>query len=89
MRNGRYRLPPAFTEYNWHRAQAGFQRAIELAPNDGSVKFALGLQLAALGEVEQAIGLTRAALDGGGGAEAAQVDLAFGEPSRTTACQQP
>ena len=50
------------SEYNWRGAQAEFQRAIELAPNDGSVKFALGLQLAALGEVEQAIGLTRAAL---------------------------
>jgi len=37
------------TEYNWRGAQAEFQRAIELAPNDGSVKFALGLQLAAFG----------------------------------------
>jgi TolB-like protein/Tfp pilus assembly protein PilF len=51
-----------FTEFNWRGAQAEYQRAFELAPNDGSVKFALGLQLASLGKVEQAIGLTRAAL---------------------------
>ena len=51
-----------FTEFNWRGAQAEYQRANELAPNDGSVKFALGLQLASLGKVEQAIGLTRVAL---------------------------
>jgi TolB-like protein/Tfp pilus assembly protein PilF len=50
------------TEFDWRGAQAEYQRASELAPNEASVKFALGLQFASMGEVERAVELTRAAL---------------------------
>ena len=49
-------------DLDWRGAEAEFRRATELAPNDGDAKFYLGNQLAAFGEVEQAIELTRAAL---------------------------
>jgi TolB-like protein/Tfp pilus assembly protein PilF len=49
-------------DLNWRVAEAEFRRAMELAPNDADAKFFLGTQLAAFGEVEAAIGLTRQAL---------------------------
>jgi len=49
-------------DFDWRGAEAEFRRAVELAPNDGWAKFYLGNQLAAFGEVEQAIELTREAL---------------------------
>jgi TolB-like protein/Flp pilus assembly protein TadD len=49
-------------DFDWRGAQAEFRRATELAPNDGQAQFALGLELATIGEVEQAIELTRVAL---------------------------
>ena len=49
-------------DFDWRGAEAEYRRATELAPNDGAAKFSLGRQLATLGEVEQAIELTRHAL---------------------------
>ena len=49
-------------DFDWRGAEAEFRRAVELAPNDGEAKFILGDLLAALGEVERAIELTRQAL---------------------------
>jgi TolB-like protein/Tfp pilus assembly protein PilF len=49
-------------DFDWHGAEAEFRRAMELAPNDGDAKFNLGTQLAAFGEVGQAIELTQEAL---------------------------
>jgi TolB-like protein/Flp pilus assembly protein TadD len=49
-------------DFNWHGAEAEFRRALALAPNDGQAKFELGNLLAAYGEVDQAIELTRQAL---------------------------
>jgi TolB-like protein/Tfp pilus assembly protein PilF len=49
-------------DFDWRGAEAEFRRAVELAPNDGWAKFNLGNQLAAFGEVEQAIALTREAI---------------------------
>jgi TolB-like protein/Tfp pilus assembly protein PilF len=49
-------------DLDWHGAEAEFRRALELAPNDGYAKWSLGNLLAASGEVEQAIALTREAL---------------------------
>jgi len=49
-------------DFDWRGAEAESRRAVELAPNDGYARFNLGVQLAALGEVEQAIALTRQAL---------------------------
>jgi len=50
------------TDFDWRGAEAEFRRATELAPNDGEAKFSRGTQLATVGEVEQAIELTREAL---------------------------
>jgi TolB-like protein/Tfp pilus assembly protein PilF len=49
-------------DLDWRGAEAEYRRAVELAPNDGYAKFYLGNLLAGLGEVDQAIGLTREAL---------------------------
>jgi TolB-like protein/Tfp pilus assembly protein PilF len=49
-------------DFDWRGSAAEFRRATELAPNDGWAKFNLGQQLAAFGEVEQAIELTQEAL---------------------------
>jgi TolB-like protein/Tfp pilus assembly protein PilF len=49
-------------DFDWRGAEAEFRRAVELAPNDAHAKFSLGTQLAAFGEVERAIELTREAL---------------------------
>lgn len=51
-----------YADLDWRGAGAEFRRAMELAPNDGEVKFAYGNQLAVLGEVESAVDLTRQAL---------------------------
>lgn len=51
-----------FADLDWHGGESEFRRAIELAPNDGWAKFYRGRQLAAFGELEQAIALTREAL---------------------------
>ena len=50
------------TDFDWRGAEAEFRRAMELAPNDAEAKSYLGIQLAAFGEVEPAIDLTRQAL---------------------------
>jgi len=49
-------------DFDWRGAEVEYRRATELAPNDGAATFSLGRQLATLGEVEQAIELTRHAL---------------------------
>jgi TolB-like protein/Flp pilus assembly protein TadD len=49
-------------DFDWRGAEAEFRRAMELAPNDSEAQAGLGNQLATLGEVEQAIELTRQAL---------------------------
>jgi TolB-like protein/Tfp pilus assembly protein PilF len=49
-------------DLDWQGAEAEFRRALALAPNDGEARFYLGRQLAAFGEVEPAIELTRQAL---------------------------
>jgi TolB-like protein/Tfp pilus assembly protein PilF len=49
-------------DLDWRGAEAEFRRALVLAPNDSDAKFCLGNQLAAFGEVEQAIELARQAL---------------------------
>ena len=49
-------------DFDWRGAEAEFRRAAELAPNDGQAKFSLGNQLAAFGELERAVSLTREAL---------------------------
>jgi TolB-like protein/Tfp pilus assembly protein PilF len=49
-------------EFDSRGAEAEFRRAMELAPNDGSAKYHVGTQLAASGELDQAIELTRQAL---------------------------
>ena len=46
-------------DFDWRGAEAEVRRETELAPNDGEAKFYLGGQLATLGEVEQAVELTR------------------------------
>ena len=49
-------------DFDWRGAAAEYRRALALAPNDGDVKLVLGIQLAAFGDVERAIELTRQAL---------------------------
>jgi TolB-like protein/Tfp pilus assembly protein PilF len=49
-------------DFDWHGAEAEYRRALELAPNDALAKLNLGSQLAAYGELDQAIKLTRQAL---------------------------
>jgi len=49
-------------DLDWHAAEAEYRRALELAPNDGYAKFSLGNLLATIGELHQAIELTRQAL---------------------------
>ena len=51
-----------FADFDWHGAEAEFRRAMALAPNDGFAKYYLAAQLAALGELNEAISLTREAL---------------------------
>ncbi len=49
-------------DLDWRGAEAEYQRALALAPNDAQTKLDLGSRLAAYGELEQAIELTREAL---------------------------
>jgi TolB-like protein/Tfp pilus assembly protein PilF len=49
-------------DFDWRGAEAEYRRALELSPNDAQTKFNLGSQLAAYGEMDQAIELTRQAL---------------------------
>ena len=49
-------------DFDWTGAQAEYQRAVQLAPNDGSSLFNLGNLLATLGHPDQAVALTRQAL---------------------------
>jgi TolB-like protein/Tfp pilus assembly protein PilF len=49
-------------DFDWRGAEAQYRRALDITPNDGRAKFAFGVQLASLGQVEQAIKLTREAL---------------------------
>ena len=49
-------------DFDWAGAEAEYRRALELAPNDGKAKFDLGELLAARGEPDKAIELTRQAL---------------------------
>ncbi|MEO6968108.1 MAG: tetratricopeptide repeat protein [Rhodanobacteraceae bacterium] len=49
-------------DFDWTGAQAEYQRAVQLAPNDGASLFNLGNLLATLGHPDQAVALTRQAL---------------------------
>jgi TolB-like protein/Tfp pilus assembly protein PilF len=49
-------------DFDWHGAEAEYRRAVALAPKDGEPKFHLGSQLAAVGDAQAAIALTREAL---------------------------
>ncbi|MGY1426612.1 tetratricopeptide repeat protein [Lysobacter sp. A289] len=49
-------------DFNWAQAETEYRRAVQLAPNDGDVKFSLGVLLATLGNPGQAVDLTRQAL---------------------------
>jgi TolB-like protein/Flp pilus assembly protein TadD len=49
-------------DFDWMGAQAQFQRAAELAPNDAEVLFDLGIMQETLGRVQSAVELTRKAL---------------------------
>lgn len=49
-------------DLDWSGAEAEFNRAAQLAPNDAEIKFWLGLQLATVGRPERAVELTRQAL---------------------------
>jgi TolB-like protein/Tfp pilus assembly protein PilF len=51
-----------WADFDWRGAQAEYRRALELAPDEGRTKISLGLALASLGEVKQAIELQREAL---------------------------
>jgi TolB-like protein/tetratricopeptide (TPR) repeat protein/predicted Ser/Thr protein kinase len=48
--------------FDWRGSEGEYRRALELAPRDGRAQYALGVQLATFGQVEQAIKLTREAL---------------------------
>ena len=52
----------AYFEFDWPRAHADFQRALQLAPNDGDAKYYFGALLSTLGQLDQALDLTRQAL---------------------------
>jgi TolB-like protein len=49
-------------DFDWTGAQAEYQRAMQLAPNDGPSLFGMGSLAAALGRPGQAVALTRRAL---------------------------
>jgi TolB-like protein/Flp pilus assembly protein TadD len=51
-----------YADFDWRGAEAEYRRALELAPGDSDAKTDLGGQLATLGQVEEAIELTRQAL---------------------------
>jgi len=49
-------------DFDWHGAEAELVRASQLAPDDGTSKFALGLVRASLGQLEPAVALISDAL---------------------------
>jgi TolB-like protein/Tfp pilus assembly protein PilF len=49
-------------DLDWRGSEAEYHRAMELAPQVGSMKYALANQLATIGRVEEAVELTREAL---------------------------
>jgi len=49
-------------DFDWAGAEADSRRAVELAPADGGAKFSLGVSLATFGKPEEAIVLTRQAI---------------------------
>ena len=49
-------------DFDWAGAQAEFQRALQLVPNDGEARINLGSLLATLGQLERAVELSRQAL---------------------------
>ena len=49
-------------DFDWAGAETEYRRALQLAPNDGKAKFDLGELLAARGEPDRAVDLTRQAL---------------------------
>jgi TolB-like protein/Tfp pilus assembly protein PilF len=49
-------------DFDWNAADADNRRGLELAPNDGNTLFYRGNLLATLGQLEQAVALTRQAL---------------------------
>jgi TolB-like protein/Tfp pilus assembly protein PilF len=49
-------------DFNWRGAEAEYRRALELAPHNAAIKYSLANQLATIGQVEQAVELTRQAL---------------------------
>jgi TolB-like protein/Tfp pilus assembly protein PilF len=51
-------------DFNWRGAQAEYQRALQLAPQDGTTMFGVGELNATLGQVQSAVDLTRKALAG-------------------------
>jgi TolB-like protein/Tfp pilus assembly protein PilF len=51
-----------FADFDWHGAEAEYRQALAVAPNDASAQFGLGQLLASLGDVDQAIELTRQTL---------------------------
>ncbi len=52
----------AFADLNWAGAEAEFRLAVQLAPHDGQAAFSLGTMVATLGHPEEAVELTRRAL---------------------------
>ena len=49
-------------DLDWRGSEAEYRRALELAPQVGSMKYSLANQLATIGQVEKAVELTREAL---------------------------
>jgi len=49
-------------DFDWAGAEAEYRRALQLAPNEGKAKFDLGELLAARGEPDKAVDMTRQAL---------------------------
>ncbi|MDE2108344.1 MAG: hypothetical protein KGJ20_03980, partial [Gammaproteobacteria bacterium] len=49
-------------KFDWYGSETEFRRALQLAPNDSIAKYNLGRVLATLGQLPQAINLTRKAL---------------------------
>jgi len=50
-------------DFDWAGAEADSQRAVDLAPGDGGAKFSLGVSIATFGKPEEAIVLTRQAIE--------------------------
>ena len=50
-------------DFDWAGAEADSRRAVELAPSDGGPKFSLGVSLATFGKPQEAIVLTKQAIE--------------------------